>query len=152
VVGNLLFRKETLEIRLNLASLDGSFIRVVGAVQAEGGTSDGMVGIVRGDIVGWSNLIGTNNVGVGFGDVHRVTERLANHTIDVRTVGETASKSIERTVFLNQDNDVLDVVLPGVSLMSMTRLLATMASMLLRESRCGQREEGYRCSLNHNHI
>jgi hypothetical protein len=111
-VGNLLLGKETEKVRLNMTLLNECLIRVVGTVQAEGSAGDRVVGIIVRDIVGGGQLVGANDVLERMADIQRVTEKSSNHTIDVLAIGEASSKSIERSVLLNQDNDVLNVVLP----------------------------------------
>ena len=111
-VGNLLLGKETEKVRVKLAFLNELLVRMVGTVQAEGSASDRVVGIVVRDIVGGGQLVGANDVLERMADIQRVTEKSSNHTIDVLAIGESSSKSIERSVLLNQDNDVLNVVLP----------------------------------------
>jgi hypothetical protein len=111
-VGNLLLGNETEEVRLDGTLLNECLIRVVSAVQTEGSSSDGVVGIIICDIICRGQFIGTNNVLEGMTDVQRITKSSSNHAINVFAIGETSSKSIERSVFLDQDNDILDVILP----------------------------------------
>jgi hypothetical protein len=146
LVGNLLFSKETLEVRLEATLLDECLIRVVGTVQAEGSAGDRVIGIVVSDIVGRGQLVRACDVLQREADVQWVAETSANHTVDIMAIGETSSKSIERSVLLNQDNDIFDIVLPGMNTMAVT------VGLIVGLGSYHDGKEGYDSSLDQNHI
>ncbi len=108
LVNRSLFGYEPLHGLWQLACSDCGFIWVESAEELIVDTADAMVWVIRRNVLG--NGFRARHPARWVRGVHRVAVGFADETINVLVVGQAASEGVEGSVFLNQDNDVLDVL------------------------------------------